>query len=629
MGPRERRLPVGAEISGDGVHFRVWAPKHGRVRVALEDGPGAGRDVELDPEPDGWFSGWVGGAGAGTAYRYVLGDDPTRLPDPASRWQPRGPHGPSVVVDPTRFRWSDGGWKGCTIAGRVVYEMHIGTYTSEGTWAAAAARLDALRDLGVSLVEVMPVAEFSGRFGWGYDGVDWFAPYHEYGTPDDMRAFVDRAHALGIGVILDVVWNHCGPDGCYLARYGDAWFTRKYAGEWGDPINFDGDDAGPVREFVAANAACWIDEFHLDGLRIDATQAMFDSSDEHIVAVVVRRAREAARGRDIVLIGENEPQRAYIAKPPAEGGFGLDALWNDDLHHSAIAALTGRNHAYYSDTLGRPQELVSAAKWGYLYQGQLYAWQNKRRGTPTMGLPGATFVNYLQNHDQIANSANGRRVHEQTSPGRLRAMTAYLLLIPGTPMLFQGQEFAASAPFLYFADHHADLAEAVRKGRREFLSQFPGLRDPAMAARLATPHDPATFARCRLDHGERERNAHVWRLHRDLIALRRDDPTFASQRADRLHGAVLGDACFALRFFGDTPDDDRLLVVNLGLDLHLRHVPEPLLAPPADRGWAVRWSSEHPDYGGDGGVEAEQEDGWHLVGHAAVVLAPRRFPDAP
>jgi maltooligosyltrehalose trehalohydrolase len=616
-----RRYPIGAEITEGGVSFRLWAPKRKRVSAAIEGG-GA---HPLTSEGDGYFSGLIAEARAGTRYRFRLDDDETLYPDPASRFQPEGPHGPSEVVDPLAFRWSDSGWRGVKREGQVIYEMHIGTFTPQGTWAAAAGKLPLLKDLGITLIEMMPVNEFAGAFGWGYDGVDLFAPTRLYGTPDDLRGFVDRAHALRLGVMLDVVYNHFGPDGSYLSSFSDDYVSDRYKGEWGDPINFDGPNAAPVREFFLANAAYWVAEFHFDGLRLDATQSMFDASDEHIIAEIVRAARQAAGDRSIVIVGENEPQHTRLLRSPGEGGCGLDALWNDDLHHSAMVALTGRNEAYYEDHRGGPQEFVSAAKWGYLFQGQFYAHQDKRRGAPGLDLPPAAFVAFIQNHDQVANSARGLRVHRLTSPGRARAMTALMLLTHATPMLFQGQEFWASTPFLYFADHKPDVAELVRKGRHEFVAQFPSVASPAMRERLADPKARETFEASKLDWSEFERHHEAVALHRDLLRLRREDAVFAQQRRGANDGAVHGPEAFLLRFFGEG-GNDRLLLVNLGRDLVRRSIPDPLVAPPKGREWGLLWSSEDPAYGGGGTPEIETKERWRLPGHATVVLAAAPAP---
>jgi maltooligosyltrehalose trehalohydrolase len=614
-----RRLRTGAEITGSGgVHFRVWAPRARRVEVALENGSA----VALEPEPEGYHGGLVEAAGRGTRYRLRLGSG-RGFPDPASRFQPDGPHGPSCVIDPSTFCWSDGEWNGVRLEGQVLYEMHVGTFTPEGTWTAAARELPELARIGITVIELMPVADFPGRFGWGYDGVDLFAPTRLYGEPDDFRRFVDLAHRLGLGVILDVVYNHLGPDGNYLKEFSEHYFTDRYSNEWGEAVNFDGEGSGPVRHFVLDNAAHWIEEYHLDGLRLDATQQIYDASPEHILTALARRVRSAAGGRATLLVAENEPQDVRLVRPVEDGGYGLDALWNDDFHHAAVVALTGLNAAYYSDYHGAPQEFVSVMKWGFLYQGQRYRWQKKRRGTPTFGLPPATFVTFIQNHDQIANSARGYRRHLLTSPGRYRAMTALMLLGPGTPMLFQGQEFGASAPFLFFADHEPELARLVRRGRAEFLTQFPGLATPEMQAQLPDPADPATFERSKLDFGEREGHAEMYALHQDLLRLRRQDPVLRSQRPGGLDGAVVAAEALVLRYF-DADHGDRLLLVNLGRELTVDPAPEPLLAPPVGVAWEVQWSSEDPRYGGFGTPPVEGEEGWHLPGESALVLRPRR-----
>jgi maltooligosyltrehalose trehalohydrolase len=626
-----RRLPVGAEIlPGGGVHFRVWASRRRRVEVVLESGAGQSHEAEplviaLLPEAPGYFSGLVVGAGAGTLYRYRLDGEAAVYPDPASRFQPCGPHGPSQVIDPDMFNWHDSQWHGVPLAGQVIYEMHLGTFTPEGTWEAASRELPELAKVGVTVLEIMPIADFPGRFGWGYDGVNLFAPTHLYGTPDDCRRFVDRAHALGLAVILDVVYNHLGPDGNYLVRFSPDYFSSRYTTDWGEAMNFDDERAGPVREFFLANAGYWIDEFHFDGLRLDATQNIYDSSSDHILAAIARSVRQAARGRATLLVAENERQQTHLVRSPAQGGYGLDALWNDDFHHSAMVALTGRNEAYYSDYQGTPQEFISALKWGYLYQGQWSTWQQQRRGTPCFGLEPSTFVTFLQNHDQIANSGRGLRCHRLSSPGRYKALTAVMLLGPGTPMLFQGQEFAASSPFFYFADFEADLARLVRQGRAASLRQFPSIAQAEMQAHLPAPEAPETFARSKLDFSERHRHAELYTFHRELLRLRREDPVFCAHRPGRLDGAVLGMEAFVLRFFGEE-GDDRLVVVNLGQDLAVDPAPEPLLAPPQDRAWAILWSSEDPRYGGGGTAPLEGTKKWHMPGHAAVVLWPGPCP---
>lgn len=616
-----RSLPIGAELMDEGgAHFRVWAPERASVAILFDPSQSLPKR-ELHADGAGYFSGSVADAGPGIRYKYLV-DEKEPCPDPASRFQPHGPHGYSEIIDYKAFRWTDSNWPGVKLKGQAIYELHLGTFTKAGTWAGAAEKLEYLRNTGITLIEIMPIADFPGKYGWGYDGVGLFAPVAIYGTPRDMRSFVDRAHSLSLGVILDVVYNHLGPDGNYLAKFSSHYFSRRDETDWGTAINFDGKHREAVREFYRSNAAYWIREFHLDGLRLDATQDIHDTSRPHILAEIGHAAREAAANRSIILVGENEPQNTALLRPVSEGGEGLDALWNDDYHHTAMVALTGKADAYYGDYRGTPQELLSAIKHGYLYQGQRYRWQGKRRGTPSWGIPRAAMVDFIQNHDQVANSALGLRIHKLASPGAVRAMTALTLLGPGTPMLFQGQEFGASTPFLYFADHSPDLAEHVRSGRVEFLKQWRGLNLPEMQACFADPKLQQTFERCVLDHSESHTHHDWYALHRDLLQLRREDEIISAQGDHGLDGAVLGAQCFILRFFSPDHSQDRLLVVNLGADLEFNPAPEPLLAPPANSRWTKSFSTEDPQYGGCGTPPLDTESNWIVPGQAAVLLFP-------
>jgi maltooligosyltrehalose trehalohydrolase len=606
----KRRLSTGVELVGPSTaDVRVWAPACRQVEFVVD----GGSSHELTRGTAGSFEGAVSGVTAGTRYWFRL--DGSRLrPDPVSRYQPSGPHGPSAIVDATGFRWTDENWRGVRDTGQVLYELHVGTFTLEGTWAAAERELESLANLGITIIEMMPVADFAGQFGWGYDGVNLYAPTRLYGTPDDLRSFVNRAHALGMGVILDVVYNHLGPDGNYLAEFSARYFTDRYTNDWGQAINFEDGDA--ERSYFVENAGYWIDEFHFDGLRFDATQDMKDASPEHVLAAMARRAREAAGGRRIFLVAENEPQEAKLVRAASDGGYGLDALWNDDYHHTALVALTGRREAYYTDYSGSMQEFLSCAKYGFLYQGQWYSWQKKQRGTPAWALGPDRFVCYLENHDQVANSAFGRRLHQLTSPGRYRAMTALTLLGPATPLLFQGQEFASSAPFLFFADHREELRAAIRDGRREFLSQFKTVADPDVAAALPSPVEETTFQRCKLDLNERGMHAAASALHRDLLRIRSTHTVITDHL--RVDGAVLTTAALVIRYFGTA--EHLLLILNLGPDLDLSPAPEPLLAPPGIDGWSVIWSSESMAYGGSGTPPLWRDSEWRLPGEAAVLL---------
>jgi maltooligosyltrehalose trehalohydrolase len=582
-------------------------------------------EASLDREDTGHFSGLLREAKPGSLYRYRI-DAGETYPDPASRFQPDGPHKASQVVDPCAFRWTDDSWPGLKLNGQVIYEMHIGTYTPEGTWQAAARKLEHLRDTGITVLEVMPVSDFPGEFGWGYDGVHPFAPTRLYGKPDDFRHFVDRAHSLGLGVILDAVYNHFGPDGNYFGQFSKHYFTDRHKTDWGSAINYDSADCGPVRDMVISNAAYWITEYHLDGLRLDATQNIYDDSKDHVLAALGRSAREAAGRRGILIVAENEPQAVKLVRPAQQHGYGLDMLWNDDYHHTALVALSGHSEAYYSDYKGTPQEFISAMKYGYLYQGQWYNWQQKRRGTPSFGVPPAAFVIFTENHDQIANSVRGMRSRQTTDPGTFRAITALTLLGPGTPMLFQGQEFGATAPFHYFADHVPELNRQVRAGRTDFMSQFLTAGTPEMNGCVPDPADRRTFEECKIDWAELEKNRSIYNMHRDLLRLRREDSVLRTQRAGGVDGAVLGPHTFVLRYFGER-DQDRLLVVNLGPDLHLSPAPEPLLAPLEDAGWTIEWSSEAPAYGGCGTPPLETDQNWWIPGRAAVLLKPGPRPE--
>ena len=623
MSNRKRRYPIGAELIAENeTHFRVWAPKAREVDVLLEDGALPKPAFSpLMPEPDGYFSG-TASARAGTRYRFRINGEENFYPDPASRFQPQGPHGSSCVVNPTKFPWSDAEWPGVKMKGQIIYEMHVGTFTKEGTWRAAIEQLEELARIGITVTEMMPVAEFPGKFGWGYDGVDLFAPSHLYGTPDDLRAFIDRAHLLGLGVILDVVYNHFGPDGNYLGIFSDDYLVRQKEHEWGNAINFDGPNSGPVREFFITNGRYWIEEFHFDGFRFDATHAIRDQSDEYIIGAVGRAAREAASSRSIILVAENDFQEANMVRPCSEGGDDLDGMWNDDFHHSAVVALTGRNQAYYGDYRGTPQEFISAAKHGFLYQGQALSWRKALRGTPAFGTAPEALVCFTENHDQIANTGRGERLRFQTSPGHYRAMTTLLLLGPWTPLLFQGEEFGASSPFLFFAEiGDPSVREAVRKGRAKLLAPFLSVNEDEALKNLPAPDDPRVFAQCRLDFSKRERNRELYNLHIDLLKLRREDSRFSQQIPGGVDGAVLGQASFVLRY-SSKDNNDRLLLVNFGENQVLHPASEPLLAPPLRCRWETLWTSDSPRYGGTSAVAIASQEQWFLPAESTVALRP-------
>ncbi|HVE86588.1 MAG TPA: alpha-amylase family glycosyl hydrolase, partial [Myxococcales bacterium] len=501
-------LDLGARWLGDGrTRFRVWAPDRRAVDVALEARDGARdglRFLPLARAAGGYFEG-VHPARPGDLYKLRL-DGGDAFPDPAARFLPQGPHGPAEIIDPGAFRWTDAAWPGPALKGQVLYEVHVGAYTQAGTYAALALELPRLRELGVTCLELMPVHTFPGRFNWGYDSVGLYAPCAPYGRPDDLRHLVDQAHRLGLGIILDVVYNHLGPDGNYLGQFSPRYFSQRHRTDWGDPPDFEEPEA---RRFFVENAAYWIAEFHLDGLRIDATQDFRDDSRRHVLAELAARAREAAGGKRLLIVAENEPQDLSMVLPEPGGGTGCDALWVDDFHHSARVAASGASEGYCQDYLGTANELLACALRNALFQGQWYAWQKKRRGTPLWKAPPERVVFFLQNHDQVANQLQGQRLHQAAGEHRARALTTLLLLLPQTPMLFMGQEFFASSPFLFFADHQGPLAEAVQKGRETFLSQFPAARDAIQREGAHPPGGEAAFRRSRVDLSERDLEGHA------------------------------------------------------------------------------------------------------------------------
>lgn len=604
---------LGAAIVGGATRFSLWAQGHASASVEIE---GIG-NYTLDDAGNGYFRADVPGVEPGARYWFSIDGGPRR-PDLASRWQPDGSDGASVVVA-SDFAWSDQNWAGVAPRDQVLYELHIGTFTQEGTWAAASARLKSLRDLGITVIQLMPVGTFKGRFGWGYDTVLPYAPFAPYGHPEDMRAFVDQAHGLGIGVILDVVYNHVGL-GDHYRQYSEHYFTDRYENEWGASFNYDGEHARPVRDFIVGNAVYWVSDFHIDGLRIDAAQAMFDASNEHIIAEITRSVREAAGHRDAFVVVENQPQEHRMIDPPERGGHGVNAMYSDDFQHAARVAMTGHNDFYYRDYLGTPQELLSALKYGFLYQGQRSDMRDKAYGTYNLATPAEHFVHFLENHDQVANSARGFRLSTLATPARLRAITSLLLLGPQTPCLFQGQEFGATNPFLYFFGVEGDDARVVADGRRKSLSNFPSVADPAMQERLPDPSSLATFEASKLDWDEACRHAGLLALHRDLLRMRRDDASFSQASERRIDGAVIGEQALLIRYLTPDPAGHRLLLLNLGRDLHVGVIAEPLLAPCDGHRWEVSWSSEHPDYDGAGRRSIDSEQFWILPGDCALVF---------
>ena len=504
--------------------FRVWAPRAQRVHLALGD-----RRIAMSAEPRGSWVVDVPRAHAGLDYGFAL-DDGEVLPDPRSPWQPAGVHGPSRLVDHRAFRWTDEAWRPAPLSSAVIYELHVGTFTPGGTFDAAIERLGHLVGLGVSHVELMPVAQFPGQRGWGYDGVDLFAPHAAYGGPDGLKRLVDACHARGLAVILDVVYNHLGPSGNYLGRFAQ-YFTSRYGTPWGEAINFDGAGSDAVRRFVLDNARQWLADYHVDGLRVDAVHAMFDRSAFPILEELASevRALEAERGRPAILIAENDLNDPRIVRAPAAGGYGFDAQWNEDFHHALHAVLTGERMGYYGD-FGALGDVTTALTQGFVYAGRHSAYRGRRHGRPATGVGGHAFIGCLQNHDQVGNRACGDRLSQLVSAGRLRIGAALVLTAPFVPMLFQGEEWGATTPFLYFTDHEEpELGRAVSEGRRREFAAFGW--DPSQ---IPDPQSPATYEASKLDWSEPHRAPHAAMLawHRQLIGLRRRCPDLSDGRLD-------------------------------------------------------------------------------------------------
>ncbi|HEV7862127.1 MAG TPA: malto-oligosyltrehalose trehalohydrolase [Acidimicrobiia bacterium] len=546
--------------------FAVWAPKATeRVDLVLR---GSGRREAMTLGAGGWWAVDVPEAGPGTDYAFSLDGGPA-FPDPRSAFQPEGVHGPSRIVDHGAFPWTDDLWRGpAPLPGALIYEAHIGTFTPEGTFDAAIERLPHLVDLGVTHLELLPVAEFPGVRGWGYDGVALFAPHHAYGGPDGLKRLIDAAHAAGLGVIIDVVYNHLGPDGNYLGAYGP-YFTGRYNTPWGEAVNYDDAGSDEVRDFVGDNACMWLDEYHADGLRLDAVHAIFDTSAVHILEDLARRVAtlQARLGRSKVLIAESDLNDPKLVRPPEAGGYGMDAAWSDDFHHALHSALTGETSGYYED-FGGLDPLGRALERGYVYAGDHSPHRGRRHGRPLTGIPANRLLGYLQNHDPVGNRAAGERSSALMSTGRLHIAAALVLGAPFVPMLFQGEEWGASAPFQYFTDHTDELGRLVSEGRRKEFSAFGWKPED-----VPDPQDRATFDRSVLDWAELDKEPHARLLawHRDLIALRRTLPELSDGNFEEITTTWDEDAGWFCLTRGS-------VTVAVNLAEHRQPVPVPIAA---------------------------------------------------
>jgi len=538
-----RTLTYGATLSGDEVEFRVWAPaqrsvslrlihggnKNTRVSTSLDGAPGSAvapadqPDIPMQREADDFVATIQ--ASPGDRYFYVLDDD-LAVPDPVSRLLPAGVNGPTAILDPTAFPWSDAAWHGLDLRDYVIYELHIGAFAPEGTFDAAIGKLEYLKQLGITAIEILPVAAFPGERGWGYDGVALYAVQASYGGPEGLKRFVDAAHRAELAVMLDVVYNHFGPEGNYLPKFGP-YLTAKHKTPWGDAVNYDSEGCGPVRRYVTENALYWIREYHIDGLRLDAVQTIRDDSPQHIVAEIQENVQQLARelGRKICVIAETDENDPRYVRPPDAGGYGLNAVWSDDFHHAVHAFFTGESQGYYQD-FGDPQQIVRALRDGYVFQGEPFRFWQRPRGASAQDVPLPANVISLQNHDQVGNRAQGDRLTTLVPRGVRKLAAAFLLLAPHTPLIFMGQEYDEASPFQFFADFQDPaLKKAVSQGRRSEFKDFNFDQVP-------DPEDPETFQRSKLSWSEGQRNREMLDWYRRLLQLRRQYVSGTERTAD-------------------------------------------------------------------------------------------------
>ena len=605
---RAAAVRLGAWVeAGPRVRWRVWAPEHRSVEVVLHDAEGKpGRVLPMTAEPGGCFGAVLEGMGAGVRYKLrVDGQGP--FPDPWSRSQPQGVHGPSEVVVPD-FAWTDAGWKGPDPDALVIYEVHVGTATPEGTFQALIPKLKELKELGINTLELLPLASFPGARNWGYDGVDLFAPQHTYGGPQGLRQLIDAAHAHGLAVLIDAVYNHFGPDGNYLSCYSPHYFTGRHKTPWGDAINYDGEGSANVRELVLSNVDMWIRDYHADGLRLDAAHAIMDDSSPHLLTEISARARAAAPGRRVVVIAEDDRNEARLPQPATAGGVGLDGVWADDLHHQLRRAFAGDSEGYYQDYTGSAEDIARTLQQGWFYEGQMSKNQGHHRGTPAGELPPRCFVHCIQNHVQVGNRAHGERLGQDVSPAAFRAMSSLLLLSPYTPLLFMGQEWNASTPFLYFTDHNEELGRLVTEGRRKEFAGFARFAGDT----VPDPQAKETFEHSRLDWSEAQRPPHsqVRALYRELLRLRATEPALKEKGRGSYEARALGPNALVLERRGG---GQRLLAfINVKGPLEHR-------LPEGARAEVVLWS-EAPAFGGSVEAAPLRDGVVRLEGPSALVV---------
>jgi maltooligosyltrehalose trehalohydrolase len=586
-----RLVSQGAEPQQSGVYFRTWATGKKKVSVAIfGDNGSVVREIPMERETSGYYSAVDSASSPGTLYKYRL--DGNLVPDIASRFQPQGVHGPSQVVDARSFRWTDSGWKPVALDELVIYELHVGTFTREGTFTAIAARFDHLKAIGVNAIELMPIADFAGDRNWGYDGVSTYSPSRVYGTPDDLRTLVNAAHEASLAVFLDVVYNHLGPDGNYMGAYSDHYFNAAHHTPWGAAFNLDGPDAVPVRKHFAENPLYWAKEFHIDGFRLDATHAIPDDSPKHLIQEIAEQIQVLGA----FVICEDPRNERRLVLPRDQGGYGCDAVWADDFHHVVRVQMTNENEGYMGYFKGTMVELVKTLREGWLFTGELQK-DGIPRGTPGADIEPEHFVHCISNHDQVGNRAYGDRLNQLVSPAAYRAASALLLTDPYTPMLFMGQEWASSSAFLYFTDHHHELGKGVTEGRRKEFAEFSDFQDPAKRALIPDPQAVSTFTDSKLDWAELDRPPHreTLRLYHDFLRFRQANLT--NRRRGRWQVEQVSRSVLAIRYRRQDAGDI-LILVQLVSDDSILEFETGLLRSAKGLTWEFVISTNEPIYGG-------------------------------
>jgi maltooligosyltrehalose trehalohydrolase len=589
--PENRLVSQGAEPQAEGVFFRTWTTGKKNVSVVIFNDDGSiAREVPMERESTGYYSVVDPASSSGTLYKYRL--DGNLVPDIASRFQPQGVHGPSQVVDGRSFHWTDSEWKPAALHELVIYELHVGTFTQEGTFNAIPERFDHLKGIGVNAIELMPIADFAGDRNWGYDGVSIYAPSRAYGTPEQLRTLVNAAHRAGLNVLLDVVYNHLGPDGNYMGAYSDHYFNAAHDTPWGAAFNLDRPDAAPIRNHFAENPLYWVKEFHIDGFRLDATHAIPDDSPKHLVQQIA----EQTQGLGALVICEDPRNERKLILSRDSGGYGCDAVWADDFHHVVRVQMTHENEGYMGYFQGTMEELVKTIRQGWLFTGELQK-DGIPRGTLGQDIEPEHFVHCISNHDQVGNRAYGDRLNQLISPAAYRAASALLLTSPYTPMLFMGQEWASSSPFLYFTDHHDELGKGVTEGRRKEFADFSDFQDPAKRALIPDPQAMSTFTFSKLNWAQLDREPHreTLMLYRDFLRFRRGNLT--DRRRGRWQVEQVSPTAIAIRYRRPGAGD-LLIVTQLEANESILELENEHLRASKGRRWEFVISTNEPAYGG-------------------------------